>query len=95
MQPNEPDDRDRVDPAEAEGPAHDMPPATRDAPLTTHGAVPSPFDPEPPVQSSRADDDQPDADGTLPPSTEADAVGYDDPSVSPVQALRDAKTDRS
>lgn len=92
MQPNQPDAREGRDPAESEAPAHEAPPVTRDAPLTTHGAVPSPLDPEPPLQ--RGDGEQ-QAEGSLPPSSDADAVGYDDPSVSPVRALRDAKEDQS
>ncbi|MFA4840571.1 MAG: hypothetical protein WC580_02560 [Agrococcus sp.] len=55
MQPNEPNDREGREPAEAAPPAHEA------------------------------------------PASEADAIGYDDPSVSPVEALRsaDASDDRT
>lgn len=99
MQPNEPTDREGREPAEAAPPAHEAPAFTRDAPLTTRGTVPSPVDPAPPehVSGSGIDDELPGADGTLPPASEADAIGYDDPSVSPVEALRaaDASDDRT
>ena len=106
MHPNEQDDLDGRDPAQAQPPAHELPPAAEDAPLTTRGMVPAAYDPEPPAddRQSGVDDEIPaseaaasrEAGDAVAPPSEAEAIGYDDPSVSPVEALRqaDASADR-
>ena len=100
MHLNDQNDLDGRGPAGAQPPANEMPPAAEDAPLTTRGTVPAPYDREPPAddRQSGVDDELPTSDGAASreagdaeaPPSEADEIGYDDPRVSPVEALRSA-----